>query len=272
VTEFEVLGQVVGKRRLFLIGGPCVIESEELALAVASFLKGECARLGIPYIFKSSYDKANRTAISSYRGPGMEVGLSILSRVRDEVKVPVLTDVHSAREASVAAEVIDVLQIPAFLARQTDLLTAAGKTGKPINVKKAQFLAPWDMSQVIQKIRATGNHRMLLTERGTMFGYNNLVVDMRSIPIMSSFGYPVVFDATHSVQLPGGQGACSGGQREYVGTLACAAIAAGADGIFLEVHPDPDRAFCDGANSLQIEDVPALLAKLMRIYDCARGN
>jgi 2-dehydro-3-deoxyphosphooctonate aldolase (KDO 8-P synthase) len=272
VSDFNVLGQSIGKARFFLIGGPCVIESEELVFKVARFLKETCGRMGIPFIFKSSYDKANRTSAQSFRGPGLEEGLAILGKVRRELGIPVLTDVHSVQEVSRVHEMVDVLQIPAFLARQTDLLIAAGKTGKPINLKKAQFLAPWDMAQVIDKVRKTGNEKLLLTERGTLFGYNNLVVDMRSIPIMSETGLPVVFDATHSVQLPGGKGDCSGGQRQYVASLACAAVAAGADGVFLEMHEDPDRALCDGPNSLSLDDVPPLLDKLLKIYHTVRNG
>jgi 2-dehydro-3-deoxyphosphooctonate aldolase (KDO 8-P synthase) len=270
VTTFEVQGRAIGKDRFFLIGGPCVIEDEQKAIEAALFMKETCGKLGIPYIFKSSYDKANRTSVHSYRGPGIEKGLAVLSRVREAAETPVLTDVHSPDEAKLAAEVVDVLQIPAFLARQTDLLVAAGKTGKPVNVKKPQFLAPWDMSQVVEKLRATGNKKILLTERGTQFGYNNLVVDMRSIPIMTELGYPIVFDATHSVQLPGGQGSSSGGQRQYVGALACAAVAAGADGVFLEVHEDPNRALCDGPNSLPLSWAPPLLEMLLEIYKSVR--
>ncbi len=270
MTDFEVEGQSIGTNRLFLIGGPCVIESKELSLRVAGFLKQTCSRLGIPFIFKSSYDKANRTSIGSYRGPGLEKGLRILSQVREAEGVPVLTDVHSVYDISRAREVVDVIQIPAFLVRQTDLVVAAAKSGKPVNLKKAQFLAPWDMRQVIEKVRQSGNEKILLTERGTQFGYNNLVVDMRSIPAMAETGFPVVFDATHSVQLPGGRGDCSGGQREYVEVLACAAVAAGAHGVFLETHEDPDRALCDGPNSLPLDQVPFLLEKLLNIYDAVR--
>lgn len=265
-TEFEVRGQVIGRSRFFVIGGPCVIESESLVLRVAHFLKQTCGALGIPCIFKSSYDKANRTSIVSFRGPGMEAGLAILDRVRSETGLPILTDAHSVDEIEAAARTVDILQIPAFLARQTDLLVAAGRTGKPVNIKKGQFLAPWDMAQAVDKVRRTGNERILLTERGTSFGYNNLVVDMRSLSIMAETGCPVVFDATHSVQLPGGQGTSSGGQRQYVAPLASAAVAAGAHGVFLEMHEDPDRALCDGPNSLALKDVPALLERLKAVY------
>jgi 2-dehydro-3-deoxyphosphooctonate aldolase (KDO 8-P synthase) len=272
MAGFEVLGQRISREAFFVIGGPCVIESEEVVMEVARFMAATCAGLGIPYVFKSSYDKANRTSIESYRGPGIEKGLEILSKVRRELGVPVLTDIHGIVEAEQAAEVVDILQIPAFLARQTDLLLAAGRTRKPVNIKKGQFLAPWDMTQVISKIRRTGNEKLLLTERGTFFGYNNLVVDMRSIPIMAESGYPVVFDATHSVQLPGGQGGSSGGQRQFVAPLACASVAAGAHGVFLEVHPNPDQALCDGPNSLSLRDAPPLLAMLSAIYRQIRSD
>jgi len=269
---FDVLGQVIGRGRFFVIGGPCVIESEEMVFKVARFLKNTCAELDIPFIFKSSYDKANRTSLRSYRGPGLKEGLSILGRARKELGIPILTDVHSPEEAVLASEVVDVLQIPAFLARQTDLLQAAGGTGKPVNLKKAQFLAPWDMVQAVDKIRQAGNDKILVTERGTLFGYNNLVVDMRSISILAELGYTVVFDATHSVQLPGGQGTSSGGQRRYVATLARAAVAAGAHGVFLEMHEDPDKALCDGPNSLPLDQVPALLEALAAIYRVVREH
>jgi len=270
VGGFELFGGQFGPDRLFFIGGPCVIESEELAFQVASFLKDTCTRLRIPFVFKSSYDKANRTSVHSYRGPGLDEGLSVLGRIRKELAIPVLTDVHTPAEVGPVSEVVDILQIPAFLVRQTDLVTEAGRTGKPVNLKKAQFLAPRDMAQVIAKVRETGNERILLTERGTQFGYNNLVVDMRSIPIMSEFGYPVVFDATHSVQLPGAQGTSSGGQRQFVSSLACAAVAAGAHGIFIETHPDPDKALCDGPNSLPLAQTAALLEKLLAIHDVVK--
>lgn len=272
MSSFEALGQVIGTGHFFVIGGPCVIENEDLALSVAQFLKKTCASLGIPCVFKSSYDKANRTSIRSFRGPGLEDGLAVLGRVRESVGIPVLTDVHSPAEAERAAEVVDVLQIPAFLARQTDLLTAVARSGKPVNVKKAQFLAPWDMTHAVEKLLEAGAGHILLTERGTLFGYNNLVVDMRSIPVMARLGFPVVFDATHSVQLPGGLGGSSGGEREHVATLACAAVAAGAHGVFLEMHQDPDRALCDGPNSLALTQVPELLKKLAGIYSLIRGE
>ncbi|MCU0574648.1 MAG: 3-deoxy-8-phosphooctulonate synthase [Syntrophobacteraceae bacterium] len=272
MTDIDLAGQRISRDCFFVIAGPCVIEGEESALGAARFMAEACGALGIPYVFKSSYDKANRTSIESFRGPGIERGLEILGRVRREIGVPVLTDVHGALEAARAAEVVDILQIPAFLARQTDLLLAAGRTGKPVNIKKGQFLAPWDMAQVISKVRQTGNDQILLTERGTFFGYNNLVVDMRSLSIMGEWGFPVVFDATHSVQLPGGRGAASGGQRQFVAPLARAAVAAGAHGVFLEVHEDPDHALCDGPNSLRLSDVPPLLAMLAAIYRQVRSG
>lgn len=270
MAGFKVLGQTIGHDRFFVIGGPCVIESEELAMTVAGFLRETCERLAIPCIFKSSYDKANRTSIQSYRGPGIKAGLEVLARVREKLNMPVLTDVHSIEEVEQAKDVVDVLQIPAFLVRQTDLLVAAGKSAKPVNIKKGQFLAPWDMRQVVQKVSRTGNDKILITERGTQFGYNNLVVDMRSIPIMTETGYPVVFDATHSVQLPGGRGTSSGGERQFVQPLACAALAAGAHGIFVEMHEDPDAALCDAPNSIALSSVPALLERLANIYATVR--
>jgi 2-dehydro-3-deoxyphosphooctonate aldolase (KDO 8-P synthase) len=251
----------------FLIAGPCVIEDAETTKAIASDLKALTARLGISFVFKASYDKANRTSAFSYRGPGLEKGLAILDGIRRDVGVPVLSDVHSVAEVAPAAQVLDILQIPAFLCRQTDILQAAGRSGKPINVKKGQFLAPWDMRHVIEKIRQVGNHRIFLTERGTLFGYNSLVVDFRSMVWMKQFACPVIFDATHSVQIPGGQGDRSGGERALAPHLARAGVAAGADGIFMEVHPDPDKALCDGPNSLALRDLPELLKQLKTIYD-----
>ena len=270
MSDFSVLDRPIGRQQFFVIGGPCVIESAEVVFNVARFMRQACERLAIPYVFKSSYDKANRTSIHSYRGPGMEQGLEILARVRSELGTPVLTDVHSVPEAMRAAETVDILQIPAFLARQTDLLVAAGQTGLPVNIKKAQFLAPWDMARAVEKIVQTGNDKILLTERGAQFGYNNLVVDMRAFPVMSQWGHPVVFDATHSVQLPGGQGDCSAGERQYVAPLACAAVAAGAHGVFLEVHENPELALCDGPNSLPLREVPRLLETLQEIYRVVR--
>jgi 2-dehydro-3-deoxyphosphooctonate aldolase (KDO 8-P synthase) len=272
VSQFEVMGQALGRDGLFLIGGPCVIESREMAMKIAGFMKQTCARLQVSYVFKSSYDKANRTSWDAYRGPGLKEGLNTLAMIRKELGIPVLTDVHSVQEAEEAARVVDILQIPAFLVRQTDLLMAAGNTGKPINLKKAQFIAPGDMIHAVTKVRQTGNDRILVTERGTQFGYNNLVVDMRAIAIMADFGLPVVFDATHSVQLPGGQGTSSGGQRQFVAPLARAAVAAGAHGVFLEMHEDPDRALSDGPNSLPLFAVPQLLEDLLRVYHAVHGT
>ena len=243
---------------LTLFGGPCVIESEEFSLKMAAGIKQVCDRLGINFVFKSSFDKANRTSINSFRGYPIEEGLKILQKVRDEIGVPLVTDIHLPEQAAIAAEVVDVLQIPAFLCRQTDLLLAAAATGKAINVKKGQFLAPWDMKNVVAKLESSGNKRIMLTERGTSFGYNTLVVDFRSLPQMRALGYPVVFDATHSVQMPGGQGNKSGGQREFVPYLAKAAAAIGIDALFMEVHEDPERALSDGPNMIplaQLEDV-----------------
>lgn len=256
---------------LALIAGPCVIEEEEETLAIAQRLKEITGELGIPFVFKASYDKANRSSLRSYRGKGLQEGLRILQRVREEVDVPVLSDVHSPGEAVEAARVVDVLQIPAFLCRQTDLLLIAGETGKPINVKKGQFLSPWDMKHVVEKIASTGNEQILLTERGASFGYNNLVTDMRSLVVMRGLSYPVVFDATHSVQLPGGAGDASGGQREFIPYLARGAVAVGCEAIFCEVHPDPERALCDGPNSLRLEELPDLLRQLKRIDEIVRG-
>jgi len=250
---------------LFLIAGPCVIEDPRETLRVAKALRETAAALGLPFVFKSSYDKANRQAGTSYRGPGLAAGLKVLARVKRETGVPVLTDVHTVEEARAAARVVDVLQVPAFLCRQTDLVVAAAKTGLPVNLKKGQFLAPWDMGPIIGKVTAAGNRNVLVTERGASFGYNNLVSDMRSIPALAAFGFPVVFDATHSAQLPGGRGTSSGGQREMVPVLARAAVAAGCDGIFIEVHPDPERAKSDAATQLRLQDAPALLETLVRI-------
>lgn len=253
-------------RRLFLIAGPCVIESEALCLRVADALRRSCARLGINYIFKASYDKANRTSAKSFRGPGIEAGLAILDRVRAKVGVPVLTDVHTECEAALAGEVVDILQIPAFLCRQTDLIEAAVATGRIVNIKKGQFLSPQEMGRVVQKAGQAGGRRLMVTERGTTFGYNNLVADMRSMPILRGFGYPVVFDATHSVQLPGGAGDKSSGQREFAPVLAKAAVAAGANGLFIETHPNPDKALSDGPNMIPLADMAKLLATLVKIH------
>jgi 2-dehydro-3-deoxyphosphooctonate aldolase (KDO 8-P synthase) len=257
---------VVGTGRpLLLIGGPCALESEELARTVAGRMREICDRLGILYVFKASFDKANRTSLASYRGPGLEAGLATLAKIRREIGVPVISDIHDVGQVAAAAEVLDILQIPAFLCRQTDLLTAAAKTGKPVNVKKGQFVSPWDMENAVNKMRGVGGKKIMLVERGASFGYNNLVVDMRSLPVMRSFGCPVIFDATHSVQLPGGAGGSSGGQREFIATLSRAAIAAGIDGLFMEIHPNPDQALCDGPNSIPLDQVEDLLVQLIRV-------
>jgi 2-dehydro-3-deoxyphosphooctonate aldolase (KDO 8-P synthase) len=261
--SFSVQNVVIGGPQLFLIAGPCVIESEEHALFMATSIAAICRELGVPYIFKASYDKANRTSITSFRGPGLAQGLRILARVRDQVKVPVLTDVHEAAQATAAGEVVDILQVPAFLCRQTDILVAAARTGRAVNVKKGQFVAPQDMSYAVAKIKDSGNDRISLTERGTAFGYHNLVVDMRSLAIMREFA-PVVFDATHSVQLPS-QGTQSGGQPQFIPLLSRAAVAAGIDGIFLEVHDNPAAAKSDGANALPLANLKATLEPLLAI-------
>ncbi|NLW36520.1 3-deoxy-8-phosphooctulonate synthase [Syntrophorhabdus aromaticivorans] len=255
----------VGARPFVFIGGPCVIEGRDITLRIAERLRVITSDRAIPFIFKSSYDKANRTSISSFRGPGIEKGLKILAEVREKLDVPVLTDVHSTEEAAIAATVVDVLQVPALLSRQTDLLVACGKTGKPVNIKKGQFLAPHDMKHAIEKVESTGNSRIMVTERGTYFGYNNLVNDFRALSIMKEFGYPVIFDATHSVQKPGGLFARSGGEREFVFPLARASVAVGVDGIFMEVHFDPLKALCDGPNSVSLDDLPHILETLKRI-------
>jgi 2-dehydro-3-deoxyphosphooctonate aldolase (KDO 8-P synthase) len=255
-----------GNGPFFLISGPCVIEDEETTLNVAQFLEGLARKIKIPVIFKSSYDKANRTSVDSFRGPGLNEGLAVLREVKNTTGLPILSDVHQVSEIERAAEVLDVIQIPAFLSRQTDLILEAARTHLTVNIKKGQSLSPWDMEQAILKAHAVGNRNILLTERGSFFGYHNLVVDMRSIAIMKRFGYPVVFDATHGVQLPGGRGKSSGGQREFVAPLARAAIAAGADGIFLEIHPHPESALCDGPNSLPFEHVEPLLVTLKELH------
>ena len=257
--------KIAGPGQLFLIAGPCVIEGESSVLSCAEVLKKITGKLKIPFIFKASYDKANRSSIDSYRGPGLVKGLAILKKVKQEFDVPVLSDVHCRSEIDSAASVLDILQIPAFLCRQTDFIIACARTKKTINIKKGQFLAPWDMANVIKKIEAGGNRNIIITERGSSFGYNNLVSDMRSIPIMQKFGYPVVYDATHSVQLPGAAGSVSGGDVEFVPVLARSAVAAGADGLFVEVHQNPAKALCDGPNSLALNDLEALLKQLIQI-------
>lgn len=256
---------------LLLIAGPCVVENKKSALRHAKKIQKIAASLNVPYIYKSSYDKANRTSVDSFRGLGMNQGLRILKEVKEETGLPILTDVHSSEEARRAAEVADVLQIPAFLCRQTDLLLAAAATGKIVNVKKGQFLAPWEMGNVAKKIASAGNRKIFLTERGTSFGYNTLVSDFRAIPIMRTFGYPVIFDATHSVQQPGGRGKSSGGERQFVPILAQAAVVAGADGIFMEVHEDPDHAPSDGPNMVPLKELKRLLERLLKLSRIVRG-
>lgn len=254
-----------GSNPLLLIAGPCVIENETETLKAAERLMEITSGVGMQLVFKASYDKANRTSVTSFRGPGMKEGLRILAKVKASFGLPLLSDIHSIEQIDEAAAVLDILQIPAFLCRQTDLVVAAAKSGKVLNIKKGQFLAPWDMKNVIGKAVDSGNDNLILTERGVSFGYNNLVSDMRSLPIMRGMGYPVVFDATHSVQLPGGQGGSSGGQREFVEYLGRAAVATGIDGIFMEIHDDPDKALCDGPNSVKLDDLAELLKKLKAI-------
>ena len=257
---------------LALIGGPCVIESEDFTLQMAEAIATICRRLAMPFIFKSSFDKANRTAITSFRGQELDMGLKTLQRVKDEVGVPVLTDIHESYQAEVVAEVVDILQIPAFLCRQTDLLLAAAATGRTVNVKKGQFLAPWDIQYVVGKLEAGGTKNILLTERGTSFGYNTLVVDFRSLPQMRECGYPIVFDATHSVQMPGGQGATSGGQRQFVPYLARAAAAVGVDALIMEIHATPDEALSDGPNMVPLAHLEALLQQVLSIHAAVQAS
>lgn len=262
----------VGPGRPFLLlAGPCVLESEGLAREVAAELALICRRLGISYVFKSSFDKANRTALNSFRGPGLEQGLRTLARIKEKEGVAVVSDVHETAQVAAAAEVLDIIQIPAFLCRQTDLLVAAAQSKRAISLKKGQFMSPWDMEYAVAKIKESGNSSLMLLERGVSFGYNNLVVDMRSFPVLRGLGCPVIYDATHSVQLPGGAGGSSGGQREFIPTLSRAAVAAGLDGIFMEVHPEPDKALCDGPNSMPLNKVEALLKQLLAIHEAA-GN
>jgi len=257
--------KIGNKHPLVLIAGPCVAESERLCLETGKRIQELALRLHIPYIFKSSFDKANRLSIDSYRGPGLRKGLEILGKVKQKLKVPVLSDIHCQKEISEAAEILDIIQIPAFLCRQTDIVVSAAKTGKVINIKKGQFLAPWDIVPIIKKIESTGNRSILITERGSCFGYNNLVSDFRSLGIMRELGYPVIYDATHSIQLPGGRGGSSGGQREFVSGLSRAAVAFGCDGLFLEVHPDPDNAPCDGPNMINLKELEKLLRQIKKI-------
>jgi 2-dehydro-3-deoxyphosphooctonate aldolase (KDO 8-P synthase) len=271
-TREIVLGslRLGGGNPLFLIAGPCVIESEAHARKMAEQVARIAADAGVPYIFKASYDKANRSSVKSYRGPGLKEGLRILGKIKEDLNLPILSDIHAVAQAEPAAQVCDILQIPAFLSRQTDLLLAAAQTFRIVNVKKAQFLSPWDMTNVVEKIAGTGNSSILLTERGASFGYQNLVVDMRSFPILQRLGYPVVFDVTHSVQLPGGQGHASGGQPEFIEPLARAGVAAGVDGIFIETHDNPAAALSDGANALPLSQLAGLLARLKELSSLVR--
>lgn len=260
-----------GDDSLFLIAGPCVIESEAHARIIAERVAKIADDAGVPFVFKASYDKANRSSVNSFRGPGLKEGLRILGKIKDDLKLTILTDIHEAAHAAPAGEVVDILQIPAFLARQTDLLVAAGKTGRTINIKKPQFVSPWDMKNAVEKVESTGNKQIILTERGASFGYQNLVVDFRSFPVLKEYGYPVVFDATHSVQLPGGQGHASGGQPEFIEPLARAAVAADVDGIFLETHDNPAKALSDGANALPLDQLAGLLARLKEMSVLVRS-
>jgi 2-dehydro-3-deoxyphosphooctonate aldolase (KDO 8-P synthase) len=264
--------RIGGGGPLVFIGGTCVIESRDSALRHAAAIRDATARLGMPFIYKSSFDKANRTALQSARGPGLDEGLKILAEVKRELGVPVVTDVHEAEQAAAVAAVADLLQTPAFLCRQTDYLLAVARAGKPVNVKKGQFMAPWDVGPMLDKLASTGNRDLLITERGASFGYNNLVADMRSLAVMAEFGYPLVYDAGHSVQLPGGQGTASGGQRQFIRPLARAAVAVGVDAVFLETHEDPQRALSDGPNSYPLAELPALLAELQRIDALGRES
>ena len=266
INKIELGNFEIGGDKLTILAGPCAIESKDILFKTAEYLKELTFSLGINFIFKASYDKANRSSINSYRGLGIEKGLSLLNEVKKEFNVPIVTDIHTEEQAKMAAEVADIIQIPAFLCRQTDLLVAAAKTGKIVNIKKGQFLAPEQMGTLVKKVEDSGNDKILLTDRGCSFGYNNLVVDFRAIPIMQTFGYPVVFDATHSVQLPGAQGSCSGGDRRFVPTLAKAAVAAGANVLFFEVHPDPDRAKCDGPNMVALDKAEELFSICNEIF------
>jgi 2-dehydro-3-deoxyphosphooctonate aldolase (KDO 8-P synthase) len=270
LTDGAIWKALTRRRRPILIAGPCVIEKEQLCFEVAGELKRACDKLGIFYVFKASYDKANRTSAKSFRGPGIAQGLDVLAKVRRRFGVPVLTDVHTEAQATEAGKVVDVLQIPAFLCRQTDLIATAVQTGRIVNLKKGQFLSPMEMGQVVEKARAAGGNKILVTERGTTFGYNNLVADMRAIPILAGFGCPVIFDATHSVQLPGGGGSKSSGQREFAPVLARCAVAAGADGVFIETHPKPDAALSDGPNMIPLRDMPTVLKDLLKVWDAVR--
>lgn len=272
VKKVKVGDITIGEGRFVLVAGPCVLESLEMALEVAAEVKNMCDDLGLAYIFKSSFDKANRTSIHSFRGPGIDVGLGWLEQVKSRLGVPVLTDIHEPNQAELAARVVDVIQIPAFLCRQTDLLVSAAETGKPLNIKKAQFMSPYDIRFVLEKARESGNDKVILCERGVAFGYNELVVDFRSIPIMRSFGCPVMFDATHSVQMPGGLGGVSGGDRRFVSPLARAAVSIGIDALFMEVHPSPNEAKSDGPNMIALSDLRDLLGQLVALDDLVKGK
>jgi len=271
MTNGVHVGNIIigNKTPLVLISGPCVIEDYKTTFEIAHFLKELSSDLEIPFIFKASFDKANRTSITSFRGPGIDKGLEMLKQIKTELDILILSDVHQIDEIDKAAKVLDVIQVPAFLCRQTDFIVEVAKTKKPVHIKKGQFLAPWDILNVIEKVTSTGNEKVLITERGTMFGYNNLVVDFRGIKIMRDTGWPVIFDITHSIQLPGGAGASSGGQREFAPTLAKAAVAAGVDAVFMEVHPDPDNALCDGPNSLKLDTLNELISALKAIRNAA---
>lgn len=270
IKKIKLNGLEVGGSKLTILAGPCVIESQEVLEQVAADLKEITKKLDINFVFKASFDKANRSSINSYRGPGLEKGLAMLAKIKKDFNVPIVTDIHTPDQAAVAAEVADILQIPAFLCRQTDLLVAAAKTGKIVNIKKGQFLAPEQMGSLIKKVTDSGNNNVILTDRGVTFGYNNLVSDFRAIPIMQEFGYPVIFDATHSVQLPGAGGECSGGDRRFVPVLAKSAVAAGADGLFFEVHPDPDKGLCDGPNMIALKDAEKLFKVCKDIFELVR--
>jgi 2-dehydro-3-deoxyphosphooctonate aldolase (KDO 8-P synthase) len=273
MKQIKIGDFVIGDKAAFvLIAGPCVLENEKAALDIAQYLQKLTAKLKIPFIFKASYDKANRTSIKSYRGPGIKEGLAILQRIKEKLGVPLLSDVHRFEEIDAAAQVLDILQVPAFLCRQTDFVTEIAKKARVINIKKGQFLAPWDVANIIAKAKAAGNENIMITERGASFGYNNLIFDVRSLPIIRNMGYPVIFDATHAVQLPGGEGTASGGKRDMVPYLARAAVAAGVDGIFLEVHRDPEKALCDGANSLYLDSLEELLMLLKKLDNLVKGK
>jgi 2-dehydro-3-deoxyphosphooctonate aldolase (KDO 8-P synthase) len=272
LNDSAIWKAIASRKQLVLIAGPCVVENETLCVEVARSLKKTCEKLGILYVFKASYDKANRSSSSSFRGPGVTEGLAVLEKIRARFDLPILTDVHSEAQVAQASEVADILQIPAFLCRQTDLIEASARSGKIVNIKKGQFLSPQEMGSVVKKATSAGGKKLLLTERGTTFGYNNLVADMRSIPIMSRLGFPVVFDATHSVQLPGGAGDKSGGQREFAPVLARAAIAAGAHGLFIETHPEPDTALSDGPNMIPLREMPRLLEGLVKLHHLVQSG